>query len=160
MVEKEVSDRYHCEPLMVVWLRPSTTEPYIWCNKLLKSTTGDTWNVLYCIVLFTPSEICWASQPVSFINYDWNDWFVCVLYFIRNDMLHTSANQYVLLQSKLQQILLIPEFCCMTGLTDNMRQDFKVMKVCVWNLVLFISSCNGCKSKAFATHFPWGIHWL
>lgn len=42
-------------------------------------------------------------------------------------------------QEQDQVICLIPELCCMTGLTDLTRADFRVMKVC---LIPVLTECD------------------
>ena len=36
-----VSDQKHCEPLVAVWLRPSTTEPCICCKQVAEKPRGE-----------------------------------------------------------------------------------------------------------------------
>jgi len=41
----------------------------------------------------------------------------------------TFFKMFVVYVWQLELICLIPELCCLTGLTDDIRQDFRVMKV-------------------------------
>ena len=46
----------HCEPLVAVWLRPSTTEPCICCKQVAEKPLGEHLKMMYITIL--PSLWC------------------------------------------------------------------------------------------------------
>ena len=45
----------HCEPLVAVWLRPSTTEPCICCKQVAEKPRGEHLKMMYASIIGTDS---------------------------------------------------------------------------------------------------------
>ena len=47
----------HCEPLVAVWLRPSTTEPCICCKQVAEKPRGEHLKNDVCMYVFSPYSL-------------------------------------------------------------------------------------------------------
>ena len=45
----------HCEPLVAVWLRPSTTEPCICCKQVAEKPRGEYLKKMYDVCMNNPA---------------------------------------------------------------------------------------------------------
>ena len=55
----------HCEPLVVVWLRPSTTGPCICCKQVAEKPRGEHLKMMYDVM--NPAESVYNSFMVPYI---------------------------------------------------------------------------------------------
>ena len=53
----------HCEPLVAVWLRPSTTEPCICCKQVAEKPRGEHLKNDVCMYV---SKLCSISKKIIF----------------------------------------------------------------------------------------------
>ena len=55
--------KIHCEPLVAVWLRPSTTEPCICCKQVAEKPRGEHLKNVVVVVEWCAAEthcsMCW-----------------------------------------------------------------------------------------------------
>lgn len=72
-------------------------------------------------------------------------------YKVRHNKLITDRNQCLLISKRTDRdrargftddIVLVPEFCCLTGLSDEQRSDFKLMSVSDVDYCHFFIFCH------------------
>ena len=77
-----VSDKKtHCEPLVAVWLRPSTTKPCIYCKQVAEKPRGEHLKMMYFNTQFAYMSGVFPDRQASLMPLSLNNNCPSTLYF-------------------------------------------------------------------------------
>ena len=75
----------HCEPLVAVWLRPSTTEPCICCKQVAEKPRGEHLKNDVCMYVFPTHKRNNAKRPLLEVRYRfWELLRIVVNHYVSN----------------------------------------------------------------------------
>ena len=67
-----IQTKKHCEPLVAVWLRPSTTEPCICCKQVAEKPRGEHLKNDVCMMYVSLTNHMWSlmshCRPVALVS--------------------------------------------------------------------------------------------
>lgn len=117
----------------------SSRNPAAFKDHIMKTVIGASVLTRYNNKIYRVDDIAWDRSPNDSFDTTSGDTITYCYYYkkqygleikdLRQPLLISKVKKKLQNQEKIEQLIcLVPELCFMTGLTDEMRSDFKVMK--------------------------------